>query len=235
MKRIYAALLAVVCALALFTPVQARADSPLDGVMSGLGSFWNSVTDAASEFGVQVGAALGELKDQAGSTIDSYISMAESAIRANLPELDNEELSEALNTLLDGVREGKEVASQEVRDAYAKLDAWLDEQSGVVADGTRSVLDTLASAAGVAEAKLSMLWRTVDAYVTSKADTIDQDVKDAWEVVKQFAQDGTLQSQEALENALATLNAWLESNHADSAINQALRQAIDLIMQQLYG
>ena len=142
----------------------------------------------------------------------------------------SEEAREAWNTLKEEAEHKGSIARDELEKAYRTLRDWCIRTGETVDQGMADIIDAAAGAAGVAEATVSGWYRTVEDYVTSRADTVSDSVREAWETIKEANATGLDMAREGVRDACETVKSWLDSLDEDTSVQE---EAIDGIMEQL--
>ena len=133
-------------------------------------------------------------------------------------------VQQAWGTLKEGAEHQGEVAMEKLTDAYHTVREWMLQTGESVDQSVAEAVDQVASAAGVAEAKMVSWYRRMESYMAEKAGLVTETVRDAWNVIKQSAMDAGSFTEEKVTEAYATVREWLCSTgeSEDSEMVQVL-------------
>ena len=173
-------------------------DSALGAVKSG----WSKASEAVTH-------GMEWLREQ----MSDWTKQAESYMQEHKWD---EKVQECWNTLKEGALHQGKIAQEKLNEAYQTVREWIMTSDETVDQEVAEAVDSVAGAAGVAEAQLSSWYRQMEAYLTEHADSVTEEVTQAWNVIRQNALETGTVAQEELEKARETIREWLTSTGADA-------------------
>ncbi len=178
---------------------------------------WNIVTDA-TESGLEwLQGKIDESSEKAEKYLEEHAW--------------DQEVKEAWSILKQSAVKKGEIAQDKVMEAYRTVRDWVIESGDKADQQVAAAVDSVAAAAGVAEAQILSCYRTVESFVTVHAAEAGDAVKEAWTTIKKSAEDAGPVAQKELTEAYETMKNWIDSlGEKDSDAEAALEQ---LEMDQL--
>ena len=138
--------------------------------------------------------------------ITAWIGEAE----AVLAEMDwDDQVREAWATLREGAARQGSIAAEKLSEAYGTVRDWLRDNRSALDQAVAEVVDRVAAAAGVAEAKMAEWCRMMEKYMAERSALVTEAVKEAWTVIKQNAEEAGTVTREKLAEAYAVVRQWL--------------------------
>ncbi len=119
-------------------------------------------------------------------------------------------IEEAWETLKEGAKKTGAVTQEKLEAAYQTVRDWLIQTGDDVDESVGEAVDSLASAAGVAEARLAEWYRTMEDCMEANREKVTAEVQEAWNTVLENTEEAGAVTREKLDSAYATLRAWLE-------------------------
>ncbi len=206
---------------------QTEAVSEDSSFLSWLGEGADMLFDFVSTGWELAGDAAESGMDWLSGKFDEWSSRAETYMKDHQWDV---KVEEAWNTLKEGAEHTGAVAQEKLDEAYRTVRDWLTSADETVDQAAADAVDSMAAAAGVAEAKLSGWCRRMDAYMTEKSALVTDAAGDAWDTVRQYTQDAGSVARDRLDEACQTLREWLESV-GEGEDSEAVK-GLDLITEQ---
>ncbi len=155
---------------------------------------WNIVTDA-TESGLE----------WMQGKIDQFSEKAEKYLEEHAWD---EEVKEAWSILKQCAIQKGEISQDKVLEAYRTVRDWVIETGDAADQQVAAAVDSVAAAAGVAEAQILSCYRTVESFVTIHAGEASDAVKEAWNIVKKNAEEAGSVAQKEHSKTIIQILKW---------------------------
>jgi len=182
-----------------------------------------------AEFGANMGQALSEGYLAVSQSVKDTVNIAGEYLSQLSSEFDRE-TEKAWKVLMETADKTVSHTKEEVEKAWVEIEKWVEENGNRLDENLRSAIDYVGSAAGVAEAQVSIWLRTVEETFTENSEKVTVEAQKAWATVEQAVQNVGSVTSETLTEAYETVRTWIDSLNQENAV--PAREALDDLMAQ---
>ena len=195
----------------------------------------NDSTDSFAQLGTWMedfGAQFQQLFSEGYQAVSQSVTDTMNIASEYLSQLSSEfdkKTQKAWTILTEAADQTVSHTKEEVERAWAEVQKWAEENGRQLDENLRSTIDAVGSAAGVAQAQVSIWLRTVEDTFAQNSEKVSAEVQKAWATVEQAVENAGSVTGEKLKEAYGTVRTWMLSldHSAESA-----RVALDDLMAQ---
>ena len=178
-----------------------------DSFQEWLGQTLGFLSDRVQDGWNQASTAVTEGTDRLQAQLSAWILQGETYLRESGMDA---EIARAWDTLTAGAAAQGQATLDSVQAAYAALQEWTAQAGEDISQGMQDVIDSLGAAAGITEARIAHWYHVMESYMTQHAQSVTEDVKAAWEIIREQAAQAGQCAGDSLREACETIRTWIE-------------------------